>query len=96
LAVDNPNCDIKKAKNFCSFKILGTTFSGHPTRTTLGNTLWTICFANFYGRGLDTRCIAAGDDCVMFCESFNSTTLVNQIRALSSKDSSVPNKIGLG
>jgi hypothetical protein len=39
LAVDNPNCNIKKAKNFCSFKILGTTFSGHPTRTTLGNTL---------------------------------------------------------
>lgn len=56
--------------------IRGTTFSGHPTKTTLGNTLRSICYAYFYliCAGIkepwnDDRLfvMAAGDDVVIFC-----------------------------
>lgn len=57
--------------------IRGTTFSGHPTKTTLGNTLRSICYAYYYliQAGItnpwsrdDVFVIAAGDDVVIFCE----------------------------
>lgn len=34
--------------NFIYNKIHGTTFSGHPTKTTLGNTIRSIMYAYFY------------------------------------------------
>lgn len=34
--------------NFLAFKISGTTFSGHPTLTTLGNTLRSILYMCYY------------------------------------------------
>jgi len=34
--------------NFICNKINGTTFSGHPTKTTLGNTIRSICYAFYY------------------------------------------------
>lgn len=58
--------------------IRGTTFSGHPTKTTLGNTLRSICYAYFYlvKAGIknpwdnpNVYVIAAGDDVVIFCKS---------------------------
>lgn len=51
-----------------SFHIRGTTFSGHPTRTTLGNTLRTILYTKFYLREIDHEVVVSGDDCVVFCE----------------------------
>jgi hypothetical protein len=34
--------------NYIPLTINGTTFSGHPTATTLGNTLRSICYVHFY------------------------------------------------
>lgn len=49
---DWPNAkDIKNGdflKNYIPLSIQGTTFSGHPTATTLGNTLRSICYVHFY------------------------------------------------
>lgn len=49
----------------------GTTFSGHPTLTTLGNTLRSICYMNHVKESLPAAVfmefIAAGDDMVVFC-----------------------------
>lgn len=52
--------------------IHGTTFSGHPTATTLGNTLRSICYVHFYARMANIsmdhfRYFAAGDDVNVFC-----------------------------
>lgn len=63
--------------NFIYNKILGTTFSGHPTKTTFGNTIRSICYAYYYieqagfqdpwnDKRFKVR--AAGDDLVILCE----------------------------
>lgn len=61
--------------NYICNVIKGTTFSGHPTKTTLGNTLRSICYAHYYLHcaGItkswdrsDIFVIAAGDDVVIF------------------------------
>lgn len=46
----------------------GTVFTGHPTLTTLGNTLRTICYAKYvsFKTKIPTALMAAGDDCVVF------------------------------
>jgi hypothetical protein len=49
------NLDGRRAMVY-SLKILGTVFSGHPTRTTLGNSLRTlsyVCFLVYQVCGLD-------------------------------------------
>lgn len=50
------------------FKMQGTTFSGHPTLTTLGNTLRTIMYTKFaaFMSGIEMVCMVAGDDCAAF------------------------------
>lgn len=35
-------------QNYICNKVYGTTFSGHPTKTTLGNTIRSICYAFYY------------------------------------------------
>lgn len=55
-----------------TFYLRGTTFSGHPTRTTLGNTLRTILYTKFYLRDIGHQVVVAGDDCVVFCERADS------------------------
>lgn len=52
-------------------QINGTTFSGHPTATTLGNTLRSICYVHYYASKLnlsadDYTYFAAGDDVNIF------------------------------
>jgi len=72
----------KKTKKFFSglilFELLGTTYSGNPVRTTLGNTLRSIMYCYWYAfnaglfkpedwkRSKTTNfwCIAAGDDVI--------------------------------
>lgn len=65
-------------RDWIYFELNGTTFSGHSTKTTLGNTLRTLCYAWFYimQAGIsDTPwdcehvfVIASGDDCVIFID----------------------------
>lgn len=62
--------------NYIFNVIKGTTFSGHPTKTTLGNTLRSICYAYWYlslvgiRKPWKSECcqvFAAGDDLVILC-----------------------------
>lgn len=62
--------------NYIYNRIKGTTFSGHPTKTTLGNTYRSICYAYKYCEDAGLRnpwlyddliqVIASGDDVVVF------------------------------
>lgn len=46
---DWPNEDLSGIRHrYIPIKISGTTFSGHPTATTLGNTLRSICYVLYY------------------------------------------------
>lgn len=63
--------------NYICNIIHGTTFSGHPTKTTLGNTIRSVLYAYFYciKAGILTpwkseHCfvIASGDDVVIFVD----------------------------
>lgn len=62
-------------QNYIYNKICGTTFSGHPTKTTLGNTLRSICYAYYYIYGIipkpwlsnEVKVRASGDDVVILC-----------------------------
>jgi len=49
-------------------KIKGTTFSGHPTRTTLGNSLRVYLYSRFVSAraGIKTSVMVAGDDVICF------------------------------
>lgn len=63
-------------KDWIFLELEGTTFSGHSTRTTLGNTIRTLMYAWYYQKcaGISETpwdsdvifTIASGDDCVMF------------------------------
>jgi len=46
----------------------GTTFSGHPTKTTLGNTMRSILYYRFIAHkaGVEADLLVAGDDVVMW------------------------------
>jgi len=73
------------------FEIEGTTFSGHATRTTLGNTLRSLCYAWYYQMicGISQTpwdsdlvfTMAAGDDVVMFVHPDWVRALRNTVRA---------------
>jgi hypothetical protein len=55
----------------CPITLDGTTFSGDPV-TTLGNTLRTICYVNYYLRNIPSehyRIFAAGDDVMVVAEA---------------------------
>lgn len=69
-----PNSDKKEiswwdhGKAYPNFSVYGTTYSGHPTRTTLGNTLRSIAYYKYVmmQSGLEPLMMAAGDDVVMW------------------------------
>lgn len=82
----------------------GTTFSGHSTKTTLGNTIRTLLYAWYYQMctGLEAPwdnksvfTIASGDDCVIFVAPQYSDALMATIKRLTTRDTDVQN-VGLG
>jgi len=83
----------------------GTTFSGHSTKTTLGNTLRTLCYAWYYQRqaGISRTpwdcelvfTIASGDDCVMFVHPDHAQHLYDTIMNLSCRNTRLQ-IVGLG
>lgn len=94
----------KDNSNWGAVPIRGTTFSGHPTKTTLGNTLRSLCYSYFYleqaglARPWDNpNCsvVASGDDVVIWVDPAYQDRLTNAITELtaSTKDAGV---VGLG
>lgn len=79
---------------FC-LPLKGTTFSGHPTRTTLGNTFRSLLYMFFYleEAGLvdpwlssDSFVVASGDDVVCWCDPKFVEAVHNSILVNSSRD----------
>lgn len=81
-----------------SQKILGTTFSGSPTRTTLGNTLRVFCYWSYIckcaglsyvtrhtDRNKDVHIYVSGDDVVLWCNERHVKKLEKTIFQLMSK-----------
>lgn len=70
--------DCRVENDWMFMELTGSTFSGHSTKTTLGNTIRTLCYAWFYQMkaGITNTpwdsdkvfTIASGDDCVMFVD----------------------------
>lgn len=86
-------------------EICGTTFSGHSTKTTLGNTLRTLCYSWYYQieAGISNTpwdcdrsfTIASGDDGVIFVEPNHVNRLVETIRRLCTTNTEFQT-VGLG
>jgi hypothetical protein len=75
---------------FC-VPLKGTTFSGHPTRTTLGNTLRSLMYMYYYlecagypepWNRTDCFVAASGDDTVLWCDNSMVDSSVESIRKL--------------
>lgn len=80
------------------FKMNGTTFSGHPTLTTLGNTLRSIMYCRFaaFKAGVWARSMAAGDDCIVYLKEADVYTFVSAYRANVSTHDKTIQQHGLG
>jgi len=79
-------------------RLEGTVFSGHSTKTTLGNTLRSLMYAYYYAieagieRPWDSRdlyVIAAGDDVCLFVRPIFLNRLLESILRLSSRTKTV-------
>jgi hypothetical protein len=80
------------------FDLVGTTFSGHSTKTTLGNTLRSLCYAWYYIElaGIEQAwdsdkvfVIASGDDVVIFSEPEYAGPIADTIRHMCTDDKTV-------
>lgn len=63
---------LDKKKRILEATLVGTVFSGHPTRTTYGNTLRVILYLKFtfFLAGIDKYSLfICGDDCLAIIES---------------------------
>ena len=80
------------------FKLKGTTFSGHPTLTTLGNTLRSIMYAKYalYELQLPHNILAAGDDLVVWVQKPVADLFVNKMKSLAYTTKDVELNYGLG
>jgi len=86
-------------------ELTGTTFSGHSTKTTLGNTLRTLCYSWYYimRSGVAQEpwnservfSIASGDDCVIFVAPEYAQQVYDAILLLSTRNTQ-PQQVGLG
>lgn len=110
-----PECfkkDLKQWKTKKSIKneqwfvvpLVGTTFSGHPTRTTLGNTLRSLAYVYYYLEvsgvnnpwdNKDCHVIAAGDDVVVWICDAKVDKLYDSIKRLT-VDHKEESRVGLG
>lgn len=89
--------------NYIYNQINATTFSGHPTKTTLGNTIRSLCYAYYYLQqcGIKNpwksdlvRVRAAGDDVVIFCVPHLEKLISNTILRCTSRGDD--GQLGLG
>lgn len=92
--MDWPNEDINSARRtYIPISIKGTTFSGHPTATTLGNTLRSICYIHYYAFKAnipmsDLRYFAAGDDVNIFVRIGLEDLLMSTILLVTNRTNS--------
>lgn len=91
-------------KNHIYVELTGTTFSGHSTRTTLGNTLRSLFYMYYYLEEAgfkkpwsrkDIFIAASGDDVVIWFEPAYEKRIVSTIMSLTSRTKISPPK-GLG
>lgn len=88
-----------RSPDWLTFYINGTTFSGHPTRTTLGNTLRSLVYHAYmlHRANIDNYFLAAaGDDVVCWVEALDAHRYAASIRRLTSSDPDTPAKLGIG
>lgn len=91
--------------DYVALPMRGTTFSGHPTRTTLGNTFRSLMYMYYYlsEAGLtqpwdskDVFVAAAGDDVVVWCNPDVTDRVVESIRSLTARDRKTDSVVGVG
>lgn len=87
-----------RGEEYAIFEMEGTTFSGHPTYTTLGNTLWTICYAKYamHLSGCVGEILAAGDDCVVYMDDDKVDLYIDSMAINVATDDKELDRHGLG
>lgn len=95
----------KKGDETIALHLKGSTFSGHPTLTTLGNTFRSLSYMWWYlekaglkeawKKNQDVAVFAAGDDSVMLIENKWIEKVYSVVKLKTAKDKKTPN-IGLG
>ena len=83
-----------------SITIYGTTFSGNPLRTTLGNSMRVYTYLQYYARhaGVKITPFVAGDDCLVIVDKRDAQPFIQAVLDLSYRrvpDAPTPPK-GLG
>jgi len=76
-------------------EVTGTTFSGNPVKTTLGNTLRSICYYKFLLKDFKNELMAAGDDVVIWVERADAPAAMHQIRMNTASNANAQT-VGLG
>lgn len=89
-----------KGPDWIFLEIFGTTFSGHPTRTTLGNTLRSLCYHKYMMHKANISpqeyyIAAAGDDVVAWIPSNRVEHYLHSIQKYTSTDTEEAKK-GIG
>jgi len=72
--------------NYLVYNLKGTTFSGEPTTTTLGNTFRSILYTHFYLKDIQHDCyrlMVSGDDVCIFVKRQYANDAVRAIRFYS-------------
>lgn len=68
--------------------VYGTTFSGNPLRTTLGNSIRVLTYLRVYAKyaGVPIKAWVAGDDALISVPRYEASKLVNTILAMSYRE----------
>jgi len=105
---DQKHWEVDPHLNYIYFRVEGTTFSGHPTKTTLGNTLRSLCYAWWHleecgvsepwRKEKNDSCfaMAAGDDLVYWAHPKLAHRLADHIRSHCADRAGLEASIGLG
>lgn len=89
-----------KGANWVKLTIIGTTYSGHPTRTTLGNTLRSLGYHMFMLHEAKVEksqyfVVASGDDVCVWINSEHLDKYLNSMKCLTASNTDEQKK-GLG
>lgn len=80
-----------KEKVYISGTIIGTTLSGFPHHTTVGNTNTILAINNYISQDIDCECFAAGDDNIIATKDYNTNILVNRLKDIT-QEKNIPER----
>lgn len=82
--------------NWVHYYVYGTTFSGHPTRTTLGNTIRSLIYHHYLSRDVKLKfVVASGDDVCTWMDTDNVDKYINRMKKETARNTDAQ-QVGFG